>query len=142
MIDVDEDSTFDGALHFAASRGNIARVERLIGEGADIDEFDELAWTPLHHAVKEEQVEMVIWLLDQGADVNAHLESKIGETPLGKVAQTCSLRMAEVLVRAGANPTIPGWMGITALDRAKERKRGDGPRVFALLSRAARRLWS
>jgi hypothetical protein len=35
------------------------------------------------------------------------------------------------------NPTIPGWMQLTALDRARKRKRGDGPGVYELLMRAA-----
>lgn len=63
----------------------------------------------------------------------------LGNTPLGEVADTCSLAMAKLLVDAGANPTIEGWMQLTALDKAARRRRDDGPKVYELLSQAARR---
>ena len=46
--------------------------------------------------------------------------------------------MAELLVNAGANPTIPGWMQLTALDRARDRKKDEGKRVYELLVKAAK----
>jgi len=48
--------------------------------------------------------------------------------------------MAELLIEAGADPSITGWMGITAVHSAKDRKDDDGQRVFDLLSNAARRI--
>jgi len=45
---------------------------------------------------------------------------------LGEVAGYCSLDVAKVLVQHGANPRIAGWMGLSALDRAQERRREDG----------------
>lgn len=83
-------------------------------------------------------LEVVRFLLSKGADVNAHNEDGAGESPLGEVAATCSMELAAILVDAGANPTIPGWMGISALDRALKRVRGDGPEVCALLLSAAK----
>ena len=41
--------------------------------------------------------------------------------------------MAKLLVDAGADPTVPGWMQLTALHQSENRKRGDGPRVHELL---------
>jgi hypothetical protein len=61
----------------------------------------------------------------------------IGNSPPGDVAESCSLRIARLLVEAGADPTIPGWMQLTALDRAADRKRGDGPHVYEPLRYAA-----
>jgi len=120
-------------LHHACSSGfpEIARV--LITHGADIDAYDDMAWTPLHHACREEHLEVVRCLIENGADVNAHLEDRIGETPLGDVAASCSLELAKILVDAGADPTIAGWMKITALDRAKGRKDSEGKGVYELL---------
>jgi hypothetical protein len=46
--------------------------------------------------------------------------------------------MAKLLIDAGADPTIRGWMGITAVHRAKDRKDEDGQSVFDLLIKAAR----
>jgi len=64
----------------------------------------------------------VKYLLSGPADVNAHEEEKIGETPLGEVAAECTYEMAELLETAGANPIIPGWMLLTALDRCQQQK--------------------
>ena len=129
---------FDGEqLHFAARDGDLDRVQRLLASGCDVNAFDELGKTPLHYAVAREQFAIVQYLLDHGADVNARHEANIGDTPLGDVAATCSLRMATLLVLAGADPTIQGWMQLSALDRARNRQRGDGPQVHKLLVRAA-----
>jgi hypothetical protein len=46
--------------------------------------------------------------------------------------------MAELLVRAGANPTIRGWTQITALQRAKDRKDEEGKKLYELLARIAK----
>jgi ankyrin repeat protein len=125
-------------LHFAAQDGDLDRVRQLIREGHDVNAFDEISKTPLHYAAESEHFEIVEYLIAHGADVNAHDEVRIGNTPLRDVAETCSLRMARLLVDAGADPAIPGWMQLTALDKAKHRERGDGPEVYELLTRAAR----
>lgn len=124
-------------LHQAADDGDVAAVKALLAEGHDPNAFDELAFTPLHYAASKQHLFIIRLLLEAGADVNAHDESRIGETPLGHVAGNCSLDVAKVLVAAGADPTIRGWMQLCALDRAKNRKRGDGPKVYALLCQVA-----
>ena len=126
-------------LHFAADEGDFDKVKELVGEGYDLNAFDEdLSLTPLHYAAKGEHFEIVKFLLSVGADVNAHDEVRSGETPLGEIAASCSYEIAELLVNAGANPTIPGWMKITALDRARERKKEEGRRVYELLAKIAK----
>jgi hypothetical protein len=82
---------------------------------------------------------VVQYLIEAGADVNA-CRPKFGSPVLMAVAQTCSLQMAEILVEAGADPTIPGSMGVTALDKSKQRKRFEGPQVHASLCETAKRL--
>ena len=79
-------------------------------------------------------------LVEAGADVNANDEVRIGNTPLRDVADTCSLAVATFLVNCGADPRIPGWMQLTALDKAAGRKDDEGRRVYALLKGAADRL--
>jgi ankyrin repeat protein len=126
-------------LHFAAQAGKLSEVEVLLKKGRAVNVFDDLQKTPLHYAAEGEHIEVVKFLLSHGADVNAHNEKQIGNTALREVAATCSLEMAQILIDAGANPTIPGWAAMSALDLAKKRKNGDGPKVYALLLEAAQR---
>ena len=126
-------------LHDAANCGDDMAVKALLEQGGNPNAFDDMAFTPLHHAVQNGRFEIVALLLQAGADVNAHDEERIGDTPLGYVAGNCSLEMAQALVSGGADPTIRGWMQLSALDRAKERKREEGQRVYALLCKAASR---
>ncbi len=120
-------------LHFAAADGDIDRMKTLIVAGSDVNAFDELGFTALHYAAKSERLEAIAVLLSAGANVDAQDESKAGNTPLGEVAGTCSLAVAQALVKAGADPSLPGWMQLSALDRASKRKRGEGPTVYKFL---------
>ena len=123
-------------LHFAALEGDVEKVSQLLNEGYQPDPFDGLGSTPLHYAAKRGHLDVMRLLLAAGADVNAHDESVIGNTALGDVA-SCTIEVANMLVDAGADPTIPGWMQLTALDKARERKKPEGLRVRELLEKAA-----
>ena len=141
-VDDEEKDPFDEVLlHFAAQDGDLDEVRRLLSEGRDINAFDDLGKTPLHYAVMKEHLEVARALIEHGADVNAHHEPTISNTPLSEVAGNCSLAMAKLLIDAGADPTIRGWMQLNAFDRAKGRKREDrdGPQVYELLLRAGRK---
>jgi ankyrin repeat protein len=136
----DDDEWFERErLHFAAQQGDLDEVRALVAKGADVNAFDDLGMTPLHHAAKEERLEVARFLLEHGANVNAHHEASIGNTPLGEIAPNCSYDIAKLLVDAGADPTIPGWMGITALHSASERKQEEGRKVHQLLLDASKR---
>ena len=125
-------------LHFAAQDGDLAEVQRLVERGGDVNALDaDLSFTPLHYAARGGHIEVMKYLLSVGADVNAHDPDVSGETPLGEVAQNCSFEVAKILIEAGADPTIPGWMRITALHRASGRKKPEGLRVYELLLRTA-----
>ena len=126
-------------VHFAVQHGDLAKVKELIAAGEPINGFDDTHKTPLHYAVGAQRLDIAQVLLDVGADVNAHDEDHIGDTALGDIAASCSLEVAQFLIAAGADPTIRGWMQLTALDRASERKRAEGRQVFELLRSASRR---
>ena len=129
-------------LHDAAQSGDIEECKRLLDEGQDPNAFDELGMTPLHYAAEGQHLEVMRLLIDSGACVNAHDERVIGNTPLGEVAGSCSFEVAKLFVAAGADPTIPGWMQLTALHKARDRKRPEGLRVRQLLEQAARKFSS
>lgn len=126
-------------LHFAAQDGDLEEVNRLLSLGYQPNEFDELGKTPLHYAAERGHLDVLQVLLTAGADVNAHDERLIGNTPLGEVAGNCSFEIAKILIDAGADPTIPGWMQLTALHKARERTKPEGMRICQLLEEAAAR---
>ncbi len=124
-------------LHYAALQGDASAVQALLDQGYDPNAFDDMAFTPLHHAANHEHLDVIRLLLRAGADVNARDVEHIGDSPLGQVAGTCSLAVAQALVTAGADPTVRGWMGLCALDRAEPRTDDEGRRVHELLRPAA-----
>jgi ankyrin repeat protein len=133
------DSYQQWRLHDAAQSGDIEECKRLLDEGHQPNAFDDLGKTPLHYAAQGQHLEVMKLLIDSGAGVNAHDERVIGNTPLGEVAGSCSFAVAKLLINSGADPTIPGWMQLTAVHKAQERKRPEGLRVCQLLEQAARK---
>lgn len=124
-------------LLYAVQDADADAVGQLVASEPPLNEVDEIGRTPLDYAVVAESIEIATLLLDAGADVNAHDKTGAGNTPLAEVAGRCSPEIAELLVANGADPTIPGWMQLTALDRAASRKRPEGRRVFEILQGAA-----
>jgi len=78
-------------------------------------------------------------LISAGADVNAHDEERIGNTVLHYAAEDGDSEAVELLLRAGADPEIPGWMGITAIGKAEQRDDEKGRHILALLKEASHR---
>lgn len=126
-------------LHRAAEEGNLARVEELLQRKYPVNRFDELGKTPLHYAVEGGHLDVVDRLIRSGANVNANDERQIGNTPLSDNVGKCSYAMVKRLIDAGADPTIPGWMQLTALDRTAERTDADAGKIQRLLAEAAKR---
>lgn len=136
---MDDDRYEKERLHRAASLGDLEQIKAFLEEGLPMNAFDDLNRTPLHCAVIGGHIAAVQYLIEAGADVNAHDEERIGETPLGEVAANCTFAMAKILIESGADPTILGWMTLTALDRSAERKRPEGKRVHELLVETVKR---
>jgi ankyrin repeat protein len=120
-------------LHRAAAEGNLARARELIREGAALNTFDAIGYTPLHHAAKNRGFEMVRLLLDAGADIDARDEDTNAGTTIALAAADSSPRMVEFLLQFGADPNIAGRLGLSAYDRASQRKDGMEERVQAIL---------
>ena len=129
------------SLYAAVEDANLPMVNLLLDyDGAvALNWFDVIDRTPLTIAVEMENIPIARRLIEAGADVNAHNEPQIGDTALHRAAANGTLEMVELLLEAGANPTIKGWMWLTPLDNVRERKRGDGPRIHELLEQVAKR---
>jgi ankyrin repeat protein len=121
-------------LHRAGRDGNTPEIERLILLGYDVNLFDDMGFTPLHHAVEGGQIEAVRVLLKRGALINANDDTTIGETPLSLAVQGGDLNLARVLLENGADPDINGWMGLTARIRACRRVDQLGKTMCELLA--------
>ncbi|MBV8299865.1 MAG: ankyrin repeat domain-containing protein [Candidatus Eremiobacteraeota bacterium] len=133
------------ALHFAADRGRADIIAVLLdGGGASYIDSLGLGWTPLGMAARKGHGDAVRVLIASGADVDAHDAEHIGNTPLADAVQGRFPDIVDDLVSAGADPTIPGWMNLTALDRAKRRheKGGDDTdrRILNAVLKASRKL--
>ena len=88
----------------AAGYGTIVKAGELLEAGADIDNREHLGKTPLFWAAREGKKEMVRFLLEKGADVNA--KGTKGYTAL---IATCERKLADdietvnLLISAGAD---------------------------------------
>ena len=106
------------------------RMVSLIENGADVGETDRNGVTPLHHAVRFRRPLAVKTLLQHGAAVNQACK-RSGATPLhreitstgapgtaGKLKER--LLIIEILVEAGADPSIRNKLGKTPLEYATD----------------------
>jgi len=85
----------------AAEEGKLAEVKSLLGQGAGVNSRDGEAQTPLIVAAGKGHRDVVVYLLDNGADINL-MNYRIGVTALGtSVADTEMLRL---LLDRGADP--------------------------------------
>jgi hypothetical protein len=101
-------------LMLAALRGNIELSRLLLSRGADVNKP---GWTALHYAASGEQTEIVRMLLDQYAYIDA--EAPSGNTPLMMAVMYGPEANINVLLSAGADPTLKNNAGRTAMDLAE-----------------------
>jgi ankyrin repeat protein len=121
------------AVHRAASDGDIKELEQLIRSGYSIHQFDDLGQTPLHYAVQNQHYKVAQFLLEHGADVNArHLETN-SNTPIALAVEGDYPEMVTLLLSFGADPTMTGWMGLNACDRAEKNKTDSGEEIRKIL---------
>ena len=102
------------SIHDAARQGNLEEVMRLIQEDPEIvNDIDEIDYTALHWASYYGHVEVVSYLLDQGANVDK--KDIIGNTALMDAFNMGHLEVVELLLSRGADPTICDYGGRTPL---------------------------
>jgi ankyrin repeat protein len=88
---------------FAAVRGgDVARVEKLLKSGADVNVVNEELETPLHLAAGGGHLGLVELLIKHGADVNA--QDSEGRTPLCIATANNDDVVVELLLKHGATP--------------------------------------
>lgn len=109
--------SFDAAVMVAAAdAGNVSVLEKMVAEGVPVDlagKADPLTGeNALMHAAYRGQVATVRWLLEHGANakfVGRCFDSDCrGHTALNGVAQSGSVEIARLLLKAGADPRAAG----------------------------------
>jgi ankyrin repeat protein len=130
--DVNRRNAFgDTALMVAALNGQFAIAKKLREKGAAVDGP---GWTPLIYAATGGKDDIVVWLLGQGANIDA--QSPNGTTALMMAIRENRINTAELLIARGANPNLRNQNGASALDWAK---RNDDKALVEKLKRAGAR---
>jgi ankyrin len=106
-------------LFAAASAGDLATVKAAIEKDKSLlnaTEWDDA--TLLHLAVGQNHKDLVLYLLEQGANVNAVTKSRL--TSLHMAAQNANITIAVMLLTHGATINPIDSKGWTPLDRAEK----------------------
>jgi ankyrin repeat protein len=109
-------TTADGstALLWAAHRGDVAEVRRLISAGANVSLPNHYGATAMSEAATQGETDIIAALLTAGADVNS--ANAEGETALMEVTRTGNVDAARLLLAHGASVEArETWGGQTAL---------------------------
>ena len=116
-------------LYLAVSRNNEELVKDLLKRGADPNKADSLGALPLADALLNPKlnVEIVKMLIENGADVNKKEKENGAHSLIFLATNTDASReareeAAKLLLAKGADKTIKGTDGKTALDWAKQKK--------------------
>jgi len=116
-------TAFAGPIHTAAENGDLARVQKELDGGADVN-AKEGAWgyTPLHQAAAEGHKEVAELLIANGADVNAKDDwgwTPLDLTTLRKQPETADL-LREHGGKSGAEFSIHAAAGLGNIEAVKE----------------------
>ena len=131
------------SVHLAAAHGYTGALKELLSADGKVslNAFDDLSRTPLICAVQKGHIAEASMLLEASADVDAHDDRRIGNTALNEAVQSGNEAMVRLLLKYGADPTVPGWMQLSALDRARDWAAADSApellQIYELLEQKA-----
>ncbi|OYU27424.1 MAG: hypothetical protein CFE41_11510 [Burkholderiales bacterium PBB2] len=119
-------------LMLAAIKGRLDWAKKLVARGAQINKE---GWTPLHYACSGPDNGVALWLLSQGALLDAR--SPNGSTPLMMASRYGAMDLAEALLAAGADPSLRNAQELSALEFARAAERN---KLVAALQKALQRV--
>ena len=120
----------ESPLMLAALAGNTEMCRLLIDRDADVNKT---GWTPLHYAATNGHLEVMRMLLDESAYVDA--TSPNGTTPLMMAARYGTPQAVQLLLQAGADPSLKNGLGLSALDFANQANRTDSAQIISAFVR-------
>ena len=142
---VSEERPPDGvtSVHRAAELGYVNVIHTLLAADGKValNSFDYISRTPLICAAHRGQLAAAQLLIEAGSELNAHDERRIGNPALRWAVEAKNEAMVRLLLKAGADPLIPGWMQLSALDEAASWKESRKPhlrKIHDLLESVAR----
>jgi ankyrin repeat protein len=127
----DSDDWDDTPLHYAAGRGLLKLVQRLLELNAEVNSCDRLKSTPLLLSSRYGHTDVVQFLLDHNADVYAH--DNDGDTSLHEAAGRGHLEISQLLLKHGAEVNVRNNDGWTPLLWASGYRNGGNLDVVRLL---------
>jgi len=94
------------AIETAALQGENAKIDELIGKGANVNCQFEDGWTSLMHAVYGKKLDTVKHLLNRGADVTQKRKDGVGALAMAKAGQIIGMGSGEVKLYADIEATL------------------------------------
>lgn len=123
IINTQDVTTGETALHIVTERRDATWISFLLGKGADPNMRDNKGQTPLMVAANYGFTEGVDLLIKGGARVDE--PNSTGETPLITAVHRRDVALMRVLLQAGANPDRADSAGRSARDYAKLDRSGN-----------------
>ncbi|XP_072910800.1 B-cell lymphoma 3 protein homolog isoform X1 [Hemitrygon akajei] len=121
------DRNGQSAIHLACEHRCLSCLRSLLGQAqgkgrgaADLDIRNYEGYTPLHIAVNNQDHEILTFLLDQGADIDA-VDIKSGRTALIHAVENDCRDLVQLLLEHGASVNLQTYSGNTALHSASGR---------------------
>ena len=107
-------------LPAAATRGALARVERLLEKGCTLKAGKGSPWCPLSIAISRGHWEVASKLVEAGADLDFDHRNPDGtvDMPFMEAASTGNMVLIELMIRHGADVNINDAEGLTQLLRS------------------------
>jgi ankyrin repeat protein len=81
----------------------LTKVKLLIDAGADPNQSEDEGWTTLHFAVESGDLEIVQFLIDNGADMEA---TNVRDTPLMMAVRLGNAEVVKKLLANGCSPSL------------------------------------
>ncbi len=118
-------------IHLATSRGDLAKVEALLRDGAAPNAVAKWGKTPLHVAAEKNYAHVAQVLLDYGVTVDSRDE--FDATPLHTAATEGSTEVAALLLAHGADPNASNDTSLATTPLHEAARWGHSPTVKLLL---------